>query len=292
MLLRFAATLTLLALIAGCGPRSMSARRERSQRVADDADEALSRAERAMADLDAPQAEGALADAKKVLADPDAQLYPEYEMLVSRAREAESKLGDVRRARELKELQTAIGKAKDKVEEQAARLKKGLKALEAATVDKAATDEASDAAADLQGALKDGADYETKDKPYAEYAKKQRELYEKAKDPLQLARARLDFIDGPVALRDAALAKLKEGKAAKKPDDKRAAFEAAKKLYSDCQDACRKALTASPAVSRLAIMAAGKKTTPEALDTACSAEWQDVDKLEAKIKPEKKKGKK
>src|SRR3954471_3054146 len=95
--LRFSAVLRVVvataALLAmACGPKSMSARREHSQRVADQADEELSKAEKAMGELDAAGASKAIAAAKKVLSDPDAQLYPEYEMLVGRARDDDAKL--------------------------------------------------------------------------------------------------------------------------------------------------------------------------------------------------------
>jgi hypothetical protein len=257
--------------------------------VANDADELLSKAEKAMADADVAAAEARVADAKQRLAEPDAQLYPEYEMLSSRLKEDEAKLPEVKRARERKDLEVELNKRREKIDEQGARLKKALKALEAPGVDKAAVDELTGAQADLLDALKQGADFEAKDKAYGDYAKKQREACERAKDPVGAARARLDYMTGPVALRDQAAQKFKDGKAAKKPDDKVAMLTEARALYDQCEDASRKLLMATPAMSRLAIMAAGQKTTPEALDTACSKEWQDVDKALAKLKKTKKK---
>ncbi|MBL8954232.1 MAG: hypothetical protein JNK82_25870 [Myxococcaceae bacterium] len=284
-----AAALALALLALSCGPKSMAARREHSQRLADDADEQLGLAENAMRELDAVAAEKALKKATKILKDPDAQLYPEYEMLASRAKEDEAKLPEVRRLRELKELQTAIAERKAKIEEAAAAVKKSLKALEAATVEKATVDDAVKAGEELAEAVKAGADYEKKDKAFADWLKGQRDLQEKAKDPIALAKARIDFMEGPAVFREKAAEQLKAGKASKVQDEKRAAFVEAKRLYEQCQDACRKLLVANPAMSRLAITASGKKTTPEALDTACSAEWQDVDKAEKKLKPPKKK---
>lgn len=279
----FAATL----LLSSCGPKSVSARREHGQKLADSADEELSKAERAMNDLDAAEADQAIAAAKKLLADPDAQLYPEYEMLTGRAKEDEAKLPDVKKARELKDVQVAIGQRKEKIEDRLLALKKTLKALDGAALEKGTIDEATQAAGEVLDAIKEGADLERKDAAYAEWAKGRREAHEKAKEPITLAKARLDFMEGPAALRDKAAQKLKDGKAEKDPAKKRAGFTEAKKIYEQCQDACRKALTQTPAISRLPIMASGKKTTPEALDTACSAEWQDVDKAEKKLKPEK-----
>lgn len=265
----------------------MSARRSNSQRVADSADEELSRAERAMGELDADEAAKAIAAAKKVLQDPDGPLYPEYEMLVGRAKEDEAKLPDVRKARDLRDLQLAITQRRDKIDEKLGGLKKAAKALDAAAVEKGAVDEANGLYEEVEAALKDAADFEKKDKAYAEWAKGRRETAEKLKEPITLAKARVDFMEGPASFREKAAEKLKEGKAEKDQAKKRAAYGESKKLYEQCQDACRKALTASPAISRLPIMASGRKTTPEALDTACSAEWQDVDKAEKKLKPEK-----
>lgn len=282
-----AAAFAVALLLISCGPKSMSARRANSQRVADTADEELSRAERAMGELDADEAQKAIAAAKKVLQDPDAPLYPEYEMLLGRAREDEAKLPDVRKARDLRELQAAITQRREKIDEKLAALKKAAKAVEAAAVDQGAVDEADSSSKELADALKDAADFEKKDKAYAEWAKGRRETAEKLKEPITLAKARVDFMEGPASLREKAAEKLKEGKGERDQAKKRAAYAESKKLYERCQDACRKALTASPAISRLPILASGKKTTPEALDTACSAEWQDVDKAEKKLKPAK-----
>jgi hypothetical protein len=281
------AGLVLALLVVSCGPKSMSARRANSQKIADQTDEELSRAERAMADLDAAGAQKAIDAARKLLMDPDSQLYPEYEMLAGRLKEDEAKLPDVRKAYEQRELQNAIAKRKTAIDEAAAALKKSLKALDAAALEKSAVEDASKAAADLLDAIKEGQSFEKKDSAYAEWVKAKRDQHEKAKDPIGLAKARVDFMEGPAALREKAAEKLKEGKASKDNAEKRAAFTEAKKLYDKCQDACRKALTANPAISRLPIVASGRKTTPEALDSACTAEWQDVDKAEKKLKPDK-----
>lgn len=265
-----------------CGPKSMRQRMSTSEKLANEADELLSKAEKAMADAEPKVAEDLIKDAKKVVADPDAQLYPEYEMLTGRLKDDEARLPEVRKLREKKDLEAAVAKQREKVEEQVARVTKARKALEDPNVDKGPIDELDDAAKDLAGVLKDGTELEPKDKAYAEYAKKQRELAEKAKEPIALARARLEFMKGPAALRDQAAQKLKDAKAAK-GEDKRAALTEAKALYDQCQDASRKLLMANPAMSRLPITAAGKKTTPEELDTACSKEWQEADKALKKL---------
>jgi hypothetical protein len=276
----------LLALVA-CGPKSMRQRMNASEKLANQVDELLSKAEKAITDVDPPAVESALKDAKKVISDPDAQLYPEYEMLTGRLKDDEAKLPAVRKLREKKDLEAAVAKQRDKIEELVARVKKDTKALEDPNVESGSIDDLEDAAKDLAGALKDGAELEAKDKAYAEYAKKQRELSEKAKDPVALARARVEFMKGPAALRDQAAQKLKDARAATKPDDKRSALTDAKALYEKCQDASRKLLMANPAMSRLPIMAAGKKSTPEELDTACSKEWQEADKALKRLPPPK-----
>jgi hypothetical protein len=280
--LRVLSALLLIAL--ACGPKSMSARRIHSEKLANEADDLVQKAEGYMRELEPNDAQEALDDAKKVLSDADAPLYPEYEMLMGRIKEDEARLPDVRRVREARDLQAAITQRKAKIEEEAARLKQALKALDAPGVEKGAVDDAADAAGDLLDELKDGLDLEPKDKPYAEWARKQRELFEKAKEPIQLARARVDFASGPGELRTQAQEKAKEARGLKVAEEKRAAYAEAKKLYEKCQDACRKLLTANPAVSRLPIVVAGKRMTPEGLDSACSAEWQDVDKAMARVK--------
>jgi hypothetical protein len=281
--------LLLCAVGVACGPKSMSARMKASERLANEVDEQLSKAEKAISEAEPKDAERGVADAKKTLADPDAQLYPEYEMLQSRLKEDEAKLPEVRKTRERKDLQAAIAKRKEKIDEQSERLKKAQKALEAPGVDKGAVDEASSAVDALSDALKEGAELEPKDKAYGDYAAKQRALAEKVKEPLNAARGRLEYIAGPAALRDQALQKMKDAKVAKKSDDKIALMTAARGLYDQCEDASRKLLMATPSMSRLAIMAGGQKTTPEALDTACAKEWQDVDKALAKLNKGKKK---
>src|SRR5262245_14468208 len=132
----------------------MRAKMNRSEKLANEADELLAKAETAMAALEAAEAEGYISDAKKVMADSDAQLYPEYEMLVGRVKEDEARLPEVRKARERRDLEAIIAKRKEKIEEQSARLKKAVKALEGATLEKSAVDEAADAGGDLLDALK------------------------------------------------------------------------------------------------------------------------------------------
>src|SRR4051812_7481818 len=149
----------------------MSARREHGQKLADQADEELPKGEKAMSELQAQQAAAALASAKKLLSEPDAQLYPEHEMLTGRLKEDEAKPPDRRRARELRDLHLALTRRKEKIDERHAGLKKALKALEVPAVEKGAVYDAASAASDLLEAIKDGAELEPKDKAYAEYAK-------------------------------------------------------------------------------------------------------------------------
>jgi hypothetical protein len=281
--------LMVLCAMAACGPKTLSARMGKSERLANEADELLAKAEKAMGDADPKAADAFVAEAKKVMAEPEAQLYPEYEMLVSRLKEDETKLPEVKHAREHLDLEAEVAKRRAKVDEQGARLKKAVAAVAAPAVDKAAIDELASAGSDLLDALKDGTELEAKDKAYADDVKKQRDAYSAANAPLTLAKARLEYMQGPAAQREQAVAKAKVARAAKAVEDKRAGLTDARALYDQCEDASRILLRANPAMSRQPIMASGMKTTPEALDTACSKEWQDVDKQLKKLKKPAKK---
>src|SRR5262249_13736355 len=105
----------------------MSARISHSERLANHADELVSKAESAMEALEPKDAEDLLRDAKKVMAEADAQLYPEYEMLAGRLKDDEAKLPQARKARERRDLEVEIAKRREKIDEQVARVKKAGK---------------------------------------------------------------------------------------------------------------------------------------------------------------------
>jgi hypothetical protein len=286
-------TVSLLALLVfSCAPKSISARREHSQRLADKADESLSRADQAMTELEPDEAAKSLASTQETLSNPDASLYPEYEMLRDKLKEQQARLPAVRRAREQRDLQRAVAEQRKRVEERLQAFQKRMSALNTLEHDIDAVDDALKAASEMLDVIKDGVDLEPKDKGYLEYVRATKKAVEDARPSLTQARALAEFIQGPVKFREKAMEAFKAGKAQKDPEDRRAAFQEALGLYEKCQAASRSLLTRSPAVSRKPIAALGKKTTPEAFDTACSSEARQVNEALKKLKaqvPKKKK---
>lgn len=280
-----AQTVSLLALLVfSCGPKSISARREHSQRLADKADEYLSRADQAMTDLEPDEATKNLASTQETLADPDASLYPEYEMLQGKLKEYQARLPAVRRAREQRDLQKAVAEQRRRVEEHLQTLQKRMAALNTMELEVDAVDDAVKAASEVLDVIKDGVDLEPKDKGYLEFVRGTKKTIEESRASLTQTRALAEFVQGPVKLREKALAAFKTGKTQKDQEDRRASFSEAVGLYEQCQSASRRLLTRSPAVSRKAIAALGKKTTPEAVDSACSTEAKQVSEALQKLK--------
>jgi hypothetical protein len=80
------------ALLAACGPKTMQARLDDGERVADRATFLLSDGERAMERGDLERSEGLIAEAEQALAHPDVETNPEEQLLLERMGELKSKV--------------------------------------------------------------------------------------------------------------------------------------------------------------------------------------------------------
>src|SRR5690242_20379655 len=93
-----------LLLAAACGPRTVQARMEHSEKRAGQAEAALDEAEASLQALDPDRAEKRIERAREAISDPDFAYYPERELLRERLARAEANLPVVRKEKARREL--------------------------------------------------------------------------------------------------------------------------------------------------------------------------------------------
>lgn len=277
----------LVVSVAGCGPKSMEARMRTAEKRADSVNRSLDLAEKAENDLDPKEAESNLEDAKKGLMDPDINLHPELEMMVDRFKELQSKLDATKAAREKRDLDLRLEKARDKVVPAVQKLSEALDKLSPSAPTKDQISAVEDQAKDVREGVDDAKDMFVKDPAFASWAKSQRSKSEKALDEVTKAKAKLRFIETQGQQLSDAQAKVKESRTEKDLDDRAKKLQEAKDLLDKC------ATSTAPAdpllKDALLKILPGKPQPPAAVITAClntsktvSADLDKVKKLIAK----------
>jgi len=285
--------------LVACGPKSMTARMRDSEKAADKINHSLDLAEKAETDLSPKDAQANLDDAKKGLMDPDINLYPELEMMVDRYKELSAKLDAVKQAREKKDLDDRLEKARDKVVPAVQKLSDALDKLSPGAPTKEQIAAVEDQAKDVREGVDDAKDMFVKDPDFASWAKSQRAKAEKALDEVTKAKAKLRFIEGPGAQLLDGQKKVKEAKTLKALDDKGARLQDAKELFDKCATGAPAAVADPLLKDAVLKILPGKGQTPSAILTACKdalksteAELDKTKKAIAKAaaaKPKKKK---
>jgi hypothetical protein len=287
--------LVCLPLLA-CGPKSMEARMRVAEKRADSVSKSLDQAEKAENDLEPKEAESNLEDAKKGLMDPDINLHPELEMLVDRFKELQARLDATKQAREKRDLDKRLEKARDEVVPAVQKLADALEKLSPNAPTKDQISVVEDDAKKVREGVDDAKDMFVKDPSFASWAKSQRAKAEKALDEVTKAKARLRFIEGAGQQLLDAQSKAKEARALKSLDDKAARLQEAKDLLDKCTTQGPAAI-ADPLLkdAQLKILP-GKPQPPAAVVTACTtalktvtADLEKTRKAIAKSAPKKRK---
>ncbi|MFT3837540.1 MAG: hypothetical protein QM723_11145 [Myxococcaceae bacterium] len=268
--------LLLFVCLAGCGPKSMEARMRTAEKRADSVNRSLDLAEKAENDLDPKEAESNLEDAKKGLMDPDINLHPELEMMVDRFKELQSKLDATKAAREKRDLELRLEKARDKVVPAVQKLSEALDKLSPSAPTKDQISAVEDQAKDVREGVDDAKDMFVKDPAFASWAKSQRAKSEKALDEVTKAKAKLRFIETQGQQLADAQAKVKESRTEKDLDDKASKLQGAKELLDKCATS-GPAAVADPLLkdAQLKILP-GKPQPPAAVITACTTTLKSV----------------
>lgn len=254
--------------LAGCGPKSIEARTRLAERHADEAAEALERAQKAAEALEPGAMADALTDAKEALDDPDINLYPEAGMHQDRYQELSAKLPQVKAAREQRDLEQRLEAARTEL----VPLVQGLLEASEGLTPASATAEKVGAVEANAKKLKDrvAADQAlfAKSADFKDWADNQVRKADKALEVAARAKKGLAYQDGAVAAAVEAKAKRAEAKQAKAPAAKVAALEASRAALATCIQGAA-AADQDKELSALAFPVDGKPLTPAKLEKAC-----------------------
>lgn len=279
--LRLGVLLAVVALGSGCGPKSIEARTRHAEMRADEAAEALDRAQRAADALEPEELKDALADAKDALTDPDINLYPEAGMHQDRYAELAGKVAAVKAARDKRDLEARLDKARTDIVPLVQAMLDATESLTPANATAEKVQVVEDKAKELQARMKDEQPLFAKSPDFKDWAENQLRKTDKALEVAAKARKGLTFKAGPVAAHAAAKAKRAEAKKAK-PKERLEALQEAKKQAAACESGAR-AGAKDKDLQAHAFPVGGKAAlTPEKLEKACA----DLDKL---LAPELKK---
>jgi hypothetical protein len=221
VVMRSSVLLMAFALLASsaCGPKTMQQRMNTSERIGSEVDDLLARAERELQALEPEKAQDALADARSRLAEPDAQLFPEYEMLNDRLKADEAKVSEARALREKRRIEKLVAERKAAVAARVQAYRQAFDRLVAkdVTAEDLATFDA--AAKELSAALAED-ELVKQSEAWAAEVRDQKELIERGEMRTNTARARVAFSTGPGAASVDAKRLLGEASASKLPDEK------------------------------------------------------------------------
>lgn len=291
--------ITLLAisvLASACGPKTMQARLRDAEKLADKASEALDRAEKAGNDLEPKDMERALEDAKEYLTAKDSELYPEAQMNMDRYQEIAAKVPAVKAAREKRDLDLRLNKARDRIVPRVQAMLESQDALVPTAPTKSKCEDLEERSKALKDAVNDDLELFVKDADFAAWAKSQLKKAEVGIDAAKSARRGLAFLDGPVDAWKEALAKYKDARKVKDPEDKEKQLGEVRAKYASCMKDGR-AFENDKATKELAFaMPEGKPQTPTMLVATCEKalksgekEWKAVQTAAAKAKAAKNK---
>lgn len=274
------------ALVCACGPKTMQTRLRDSESNAGKADDALGRAEKALAALDADTAQSELERAQKLLSNPDAPLYPEYELMKSRLDEGLAQVPRARTERERKRISDAVTRAKNKASAASDKAHARIDVVLSSKVTEDAIKQGRQALDDLRDALADGKDLELKSPEYQAWAKEQRTWASGVEPQFKVAAAKVEFMAGPLVAANEGNEKLRAAKKAKDVEERRALYTAARDRLKECSDKGKALVAKSPAMAPEAVSSDGGLASIEGVLSDCSTGVKAADKvLKALPKP-------
>jgi hypothetical protein len=287
--------LVLLALTA-CGPKTMQARLKDAERLADKASASLDKAEKAGRELEPKDMENALEDAKEYLTAKDSELYPEMQMNMDRYKELAAQVPAVKTAREKRDLDVRLNKARDRIVPRVQAMLAAQDALEPTAPTKSKCEDLEERAKALKDAVNDDLDLFVKDADFAAWARSQLKKVDAAQEVAKSGRRGLAFLDGPVSQWKEALAQYKDFRAKKDPEDREKLLGEARAKYAACSKDAKPFDGDKQTKDVAFVMPEGKPQTPAQLISTCDKalksgekEWKTVVTASAKAKAAKNK---
>lgn len=288
--------ISLLATVTACGPKTMQARLRDAERLADKASEALDKAEQAANALEPKDMERALSDAKDSLTAKDSELYPEAQMNMDRYKELAAKVPAVQAAREKRDLEVRLNKARDKIVPRIQAMLEAQDALVENAPAKARCEDLEERAKALKDSVNEDLELFVKDGDFATWAKSQLKKSDAGLDAAKKGRRGLEFLEGPVAAWKDALAQQKDARKLKNAEDKEKQLGEARAKFSTCSKD-GKVFEGDKATKDIAfVMPEGRPQTPAMLVATCDKalksgekEWKAVVTAAAKARAAKNK---
>jgi hypothetical protein len=275
--------LLLLTLLAACGPKSMKQRMRDSERLADRANASLDEADRAATALEPDKMDSALKEAQAVLMEKDIELYPEASMLGDRLVELKKKAAEVRAERERVDLEKKMNAAREKIVPKMTALREALDALLPDAPTQAQVDAVEKAAQRAREDIEEARDLLSKNADFAAWAKGQKLKTDRAVDALKLAKKKVKFLEGPVALKAEGAKLFKDSKKAKDPEERlKLAMDSADKYLACVKEGEKQAKDEELATATLSL--GGKPTPPITVVSGCKEDLESVKTELTKLK--------
>jgi hypothetical protein len=208
----------------------------------------LDEAERYLDALDPEPAVGPLQQARQGLAHPDVGYYPERQMLSQRLTEDVKRLAQVRKEREARDRAKVIAERQSDVEKALAKFKPSLAALKKRDLMGADVKQVTEGAQALQSALDAGKELERRETTYAAYVKEARGLLDQSRPQIELAKKRVEFAEGPAAVRNEALELTQRAKAERNNDRAAKLRAQSQEKFAECAKAGERLLILYPAL--------------------------------------------
>jgi|GEM_PF-4267016 len=258
-------------ILFGCSSQAtLKTRLINAERRATEAEKLLDEAERQMAALEPDKAEGALKQAQRTLSDPDVGYYPEREAIFRRAAVDQTKLPQVRKAREAHDLAVAVAARQVQVEKAVSDFRPALEAVRKRELVMADVDRARDTAGALQGTLEDGRKLEERDVQYGIYAREQRKLLDSSRSEIELGKKRLEFVAGPGGTRKEALELTARAKSEPNREKKRKLLAEAREKFARCANDGQRMLIELPVLATAVTTIGEESLAPKTVVTSCA----------------------
>ncbi len=260
--------LALVVAVSGCAGNSKLTRGETKAR---ELEGLLLEAEQATHAFDLSTAKSILAESRDLVRDPVLRESPDQAVLLDRFNQDQSDLEIAFAEKAKRDFEASVVEQRKRLDKLLAQLLKVVSELEKKEVTDAQLSTVKDAIETIRSELVATKDMEAKAPSYAEDARHARRVIDRTAEPVTLAKLRLTFRKGPVAMLDEAAdlldATQREIDAAKRKD---LSSKAAAK-YKACVDEGKKQVAATAALAGSVVIDQPKPATATIVIAACEA---------------------
>ncbi|MBX7096307.1 MAG: hypothetical protein K1X89_01225 [Myxococcaceae bacterium] len=258
-----------LSLALACGPKTLKQRMAQSESIANEVDEILSKAETKMRELEPKDADELLEDARQELGKPNAELYPEWQMLADRLKRDQAAIPAVQEARRKRDLEEKAKRREDDLKGDVADCQQAFEALAGPKATSDDLERYQKRAKSLQSGLDEQPELEKEVPAWAEKVKGYRAMLAGQAGKLPAIAVRVEFAEGPVAREAQAREALDEVKATKDPAKKASKQEDVVKGYQGCVSEGKVVLGRHPGATLNPIQVGGRSVIPSAFVNDC-----------------------